>query len=509
MSDTAAPSPAFVRRDLVPERPAPVKTTGFIGFLRTRLFNTPTNILLTVASILLLWFTVVPALKFLLVDAVWRGADRDACLAEHVGHPVGACWPYIQAKITQFIYGFYPEPERWRVNLTFLIAALLLLPLLIPRLPAKGLNAGLFFVAFPVVAFFLLHGGGLDGFGVSWVADLLSGFADSIGNGGRVLTTAGAATAVIGPLLTLLGKVIVLLSTLLSLLIWPLTWLRDQIQASGRPLWIDFAATATIVSIALFFLSGGFRTGWRAFAVSLGIFAGIGVVIAAMGLDRGGLPIVDTRLWGGLLVTLVVSVTGIVTSMPVGIALALGRRSTIPLIRIFSVIFIEFWRGVPLITVLFFATYMLPLFVPAGFTIDGLLRALIGIALFSGAYNAEVIRGGLQAIPRGQGEAANALGLSWWKTTALIVMPQALRHVIPGLVNSFIALFKDTSLVSIVALFDLLGSLRASFSDPVWATPTTAFTGFAFTGMIYFVFCFGMSRYSLFVENRLNAHRRN
>ena len=178
-----------------------------------------------------------------------------------------------------------------------------------------------------------------------------------------------------------------------------------------------------------------------------------------MGLDRGGLPVVDTRLWGGLLVTLVVSVTGIVASMPVGIALALGRRSTIPLIRIFSIAFIEFWRGVPLITVLFFATYMLPLFVPAGFTIDGLVRALIGIALFAGAYQAENIRGGLQAIPRGQGEAASALGLSWAKTTALIVMPQALRHVIPSLVNSFIGLFKDTSLVSIVALFDLLGTV--------------------------------------------------
>jgi general L-amino acid transport system permease protein len=507
MSETAAS--LFVRQELVPERPAPIKTTGFVGFLRTRLFNSPTNILLTIVSILLLWFTVIPALKFLLVDAVWSGTDRNACLAENAGHPVGACWPYIQAKISQFIYGFYPEPERWRVNLTFILAALLLLPLLIPRLPAKGLNAGLFFIAFPVVAFFLLHGGGLGGFGVSWTAGLLSGFAESIGDGGRALTSAGAATAVIGPLLTLLGKLVVLLSTVISLLIWPLTWLRDQIQPSSSPVWADFAATAAIVSIALFVLGGGFRTGWRALVVSLATFAGIGVVIAAMGLDRGGLPVVDTRLWGGLLVTLVVSVTGIVTSMPVGIALALGRRSTIPLIRVFSTAFIEFWRGVPLITVLFFATYMLPLFVPAGFTVDGLVRVLIGIALFSGAYNAEVIRGGLQAIPRGQGEAANALGLSWGKTTALIVMPQALRHVIPGLVNSFIALFKDTSLVSIVALFDLLGSLRASFSDPVWATPTTAFTGFAFTGMIYFVFCFGMSRYSLFVENRLNAHRRN
>ncbi len=238
-------------------------------------------------------------------------------------------------------------------------------------------------------------------------------------------------------------------------------------------------------------------------------FAGIALVIALMGLDRRGLPVVDTTLWGGLLVTLVISVTGIVASMPIGIALALGRRSTIPLIRFASITFIEFWRGVPLITVLFFATYMLPLFLPGNFTVDGLVRALIGTALFAGAYQAEVVRGGLAAIPRGQGEAASALGLSWAKTTFLIVLPQALRHVIPGLVNSFIALFKDTSLVSIVALFDLLGILRASFSDPNWATPTTLFTGFAFTGIIYFTFCFGMSRYSLFVENRLNAHRRN
>jgi len=507
MSDIAASS--FVRQDLVPERAAPIKTTGFVGFLRTRLFNSPTNILLTIGSILLLWFTVVPAVKFLLVDAVWTGKDRTACLAESAGHTVGACWPFVQAKFSQFMYGFYPEAERWRVNLTFILAALLLLPLLIPRLPAKRLNAGLFFIALPIVAFFLLHGGGLGGFGVSWTAGLLSGFNDSIGDAGRKLASAGAATAVIGPLLVLLGELIVWLSIAISWVLWPLTWLRDQIQESGSPVWADFAATAAIVSLLLFFLGGGIRTGWRALIVSLLIFAGIGIVIAVLDLDRGGLPIVDTRLWGGLLVTLVVSVTGIVASMPVGIALALGRRSTIPLIRIFSIAFIEFWRGVPLITVLFFATYMLPLFVPAGFTIDGLVRALIGIALFAGAYQAEVIRGGLQAIPRGQGEAASALGLSWGKTTALIVMPQALRHVIPGLVNSFIALFKDTSLVSIVALFDLLGILRAAFADPVWSTPTTLFTGFAFTGLVYFAFCFGMSRYSLFVESRLNAHRRN
>src|ERR1700688_4249661 len=207
MSETAALS--FVREKLVPERPAPVKTTGFVGFLRTRLFNSPTNILLTIVSILLLWFTVIPALKFLLVDAVWRGVDRNACLAENAGHPVGACWPFIQAKFTQFIYGFYPEPERWRVNLTFLLAAILLLPLLVPRLPAKGINAGLFFLAFPAVAFFLLHGGGLQGFGVSWTAGFLSGLAGSVAEAGSALSRPGASlgepTAIAGSLLKWLG----------------------------------------------------------------------------------------------------------------------------------------------------------------------------------------------------------------------------------------------------------------------------------------------------------------
>jgi general L-amino acid transport system permease protein len=499
----------FVRNELVSEKPAPVKTTGFVGFLRTRLFNSPTNILLTVVGALLIWFTVVPALRFLLVDAVWHGTDRNACLAETVGHPVGACWPMIQAKFMQYIYGFYPEAQRWRVNLTFALGVVLLIPLLVPRLPAKGLNAGLFFVAFPVVAFFLLYGSGLRGFGVSWTTSLLTSLADSIGGAGDGLMRASASSPLTGSLLWPLGKLIALIGTAVAFVVSPLVWLNGQIQDATRPLWVDLAITTLVVSLLVIYLAGGLRTGFRSLVATLLTFAGIALVIAIMGLDHGGLPIVDTRQWGGLLVTLVVSVTGIVASMPIGIALALGRRSTIPLIRLFSITFIEFWRGVPLITVLFFATYMLPLFLPGNVTVDGLLRAVIGTALFAGAYQAEVVRGGLQAIPRGQGEAASALGLSWWKTTALIVLPQALRHVIPGLVNSFIALFKDTTLVSIVALFDLLGSLRASFSDPAWSVPNTLFTGFAFTGMIYFVFCFSMSRYSLFVEHRLNAHRRN
>ncbi len=500
---------AFVRTDMVEQRRAPVRTTGVVGFARERLFNSPLNIMITLIGAALLWLILVPVVKFLFVDAVWQGSDRNACLEANVGRVVGACWPFVQAKFEQFIYGFYPEDQRWRVNLTFALGALLLLPLLIPRAPAKTLNSGLFFFAYPVVGFFLLRGGGLKGFAVHWLADLGSGFAASIVDAGTRLADAGTSMSrgLFSQPAAWTGEALAWFGRVLGWLVWPLEWLRDYIQRFHSPLWADVLLTAIIVSLIAFFITGGFRNGWRALFASIATFAGIALVIAVMGLDGGGLPIVDTRSWGGLLVTLVVSVTGIVASMPVGMILALGRRSTIPLIRLFSIAFIEFWRGVPLITVLFFATYMLPLFLPGNFTVDGLVRVLIGIALFAGAYNAEVIRGGLQAVPRGQAEAASALGLSYWKTTGLIVMPQALRHVIPALVNSFIALFKDTTLVLIVAIFDLLGQLRASFADPNWATPTTLFTGFAFTGIIYFVFCFGMSRYSLFVERRLNVHK--
>jgi general L-amino acid transport system permease protein len=442
---------SFVRQALVPARKAPIVTTGVVGFVRTRLINSPFNIALTIVSALLVWSTVVPAVTFLLTNAVWHGSDRTACLEANAGHPVGACWPFIQAKLMQLIYGFYPEDQRWRANLTFALTALLLVPLLIPRLPGKSLNAALFFVALPLVAFFLLRGGGLNGFLFYWIAEIVG-----------------------------------------------MAW-----KPSVTRFWIDFISTAALVTLFVSRVSASTRP----VGLTIVTFVGAAAVIVAMQLHRGGLPLIDTRQWGGLLVTLVVSITGIVASMPIGIALALGRTCNVPLIKLFCVTFIEFWRGVPLITVLFFATYMLPLFLPGDFTIDGLVRVLVGIALFAGAYNAEVIRGGLLAVPRGQAEAAKALGLSYGKTTDLIVLPQALRHVIPGLVNSFIALFKDTTLVLIVAIFDLLGQLRASFADPNWATPTTLFTGFAFTGMIYWIGCFAMSRYSLFVERRLNAHR--
>jgi general L-amino acid transport system permease protein len=370
---------AYVRRELIAPMPPPLAATGFIGWLRQRLFSSVFNTVLTLVSLLLLIALAGPTIRFLIIDAVWDGASRVDCLEETVGRPVGACWPFVFAKFRQFMYGFYPESELWRVNLTYALAVILLVPLLIPRVPYKTLNAILFFGVFPVVAFFLLVGNVL------------------------------------------------------------------------------------------------------------------------------GLPHVETRSWGGLLVTLVISFTGIIGCLPLGILLALGRRSEMPIVRMLSVIFIEFWRGVPLITVLFFATYMLPLFLPGNWRMDPLLRVLIGVVLFAGAYMAEVVRGGLQAVPRGQFEGAMALGFGYWRTMGLVVLPQALKYVIPGLVNSFIALFKDTTLVLIVAIFDLLGQLRSAFADPNWATPVTLFTGFAFGGIIYFVISFAMSRYALYTERRLDT----
>ena len=218
-----------------------------------------------------------------------------------------------------------------------------------------------------------------------------------------------------------------------------------------------------------------------------------------------GFPSVETALWGGLLITLVVSYVGIVASLPLGILLALGRRSRMPIVRTFCIAFIETWRGVPLIMVLFMASVMLPLFLPPGVNFDKLLRALIGVALFASAYMAEVVRGGLQAIPKGQYEAAHALGLGYWKTMRLIILPQALKIVIPGIVNSFIGIFKDTSLVYIIGIFDLLGIVRLNFSDTTWSSWQTPATGLVFAAFIFWLFCFGMSRYSQFMERRLNT----
>ena len=217
-----------------------------------------------------------------------------------------------------------------------------------------------------------------------------------------------------------------------------------------------------------------------------------------------GLEVVTTERWGGMLVTFIVAVVGIVVSLPLGILLALGRRSSnLPIIKMVCVIFIEFVRGVPLITVLFAANFMLPLFLPPEWNPDRLLRALVAVALFSSAYMAEVVRAGLQALPKGQYEGANAMGLSYWQGMRFVILPQALKATLPNIVNSNVALFKDTTLVSTVGIFDFVTALQASFKNPEWATSVTSETGLLFAAAFYFVCCFGMSKYSNSIEKRL------
>ncbi|OHV81583.1 amino acid ABC transporter permease [Rhizobium sp. LCM 4573] len=384
----SAKNVAFVRPQMLPAEPAPLSTRSVPGWIKANLLATPRDTILTVLAIVFLLWALPGVLDWLFFDAVWSGTDRSACttIAQGGIQPdgwKGACWAFIGDRFQQFMFGRYPYDERWRPILVGVMFIALLVPILIPKLPRKGLNAILLFGVLPIVAFFLLHGGAF------------------------------------------------------------------------------------------------------------------------------GLREVETPLWGGLMVTLILSFVGIAVSLPIGILLALGRRSNMPIIRTLCVGFIEIIRGVPLISVLFMANVMLPLFLPTGWTIDNFLRALVGVALFASAYMAEVIRGGLQAIPKGQFEGADSLGLSYWQKIRLIVMPQALKLVIPGIVNTFIGLFKDTSLVSIIGMFDLLGIVRLNFTDTTWITPVTPLTGLIFAGFIFWLFCFGMSRYSAFMERHLDTgHKR-
>lgn len=360
-----------MKYELQPTLPPPANTTGVLGWMKRNLFSGPIN---SIATLVLGYFiitTLGPALQWMFVDADWFGDSKDACTSG------GACWVFITNRFDQFMYGFYPEDGYWRINAAFLIFAACIAWLVIDKTPFKGYVSVFTLFIYPIIAFYLIYGGGF------------------------------------------------------------------------------------------------------------------------------GLEVVETHKWGGLSLTLVLAVIGIVAAMPLGVVLALGRRSEMPIIRSFSVIYIEFWRGVPLITVLFMASVMLPLFVTEEITLDKLLRALIGITLFQSAYIAEVVRGGLQAIPKGQYEAADALGLGYWKSMYFIILPQALKLMIPGIVNTFIALFKDTSLVLIIGLFDLLAIVQAANSDPEWLGFATE--GYIFVAFVFWIFCFGMSRYSLRLEKRLQT----
>lgn len=266
--------------------------------------------------------------------------------------------------------------------------------------------------------------------------------------------------------------------------------------------WRPLAGMALFVGLLAISASRRFWTPWLGAAWLLAIIA---IAILMWGGVLGLVP-VETAQWGGLPLTLIIAVLAIAMAFPFSILLALGRRSDLPAIKALSVGYIELIRGLPLVSLLFMASVMFPLFLPEGVTIDKALRALVGMTLFTAAYLAEAVRGGLQAIPKGQFEAADALGLSYWQAMRLIILPQALRLVIPPIVNQFITCFKDTSLVTIVGLYDLLAATKAALNDPGWRPFFVE--GYLAAALVYFCFCFFMSRYSQWLERELNRDRR-
>ncbi len=449
---------AFVRKDMLEELPAPSTNKGPLAWIMNNLFSTIGNTVMTLIGIYILYSILPPLVKFVFIDGVWVGSDRNVCASVQQNGGIqpngwfGGCWAYVGAYMGQFIYGRYPSEELWRVNLTGILFFGSLIPLLMPSAPFKLANIVFTVLIFPIIAIVLLTGGHID----------FNGFL-----------------------------------------------LPDSIMApSSFKFAIDFIIlTAIFAGIATLMARGSEKDPKPAIMAVVSVMGVLAIMFLVMGINFG-LEHVDSPSWGGLLVTLVIAVTGIAAALPLGILLALGRRSNMVLVRLFSVIFIEFWRGVPLITVLFMSSVMLPLFLPDGVEFDKLLRALIGVALFSAAYMAEVVRGGLQALPKGQFEGAQALGLNWGQMTRLIILPQALKLVIPGIVNTFIGLFKDTTLVLIIGLFDFLGTIQLSYADPTWSSPVQNITGYSFAAFIYFIFCYSMSRYSTYMENRLNTSHR-
>jgi general L-amino acid transport system permease protein len=272
--------------------------------------------------------------------------------------------------------------------------------------------------------------------------------------------------------------------------------------------WRPLVATGLMVALLV---ASCVRFFWRKSLV----FLWVGVLLAYFGLMSGslfgvslGLTRVPTDQWGGLPLTIMLSTLSIVMAFPLAVLVALGRRSDMPAIRSLCITYVELVRGVPLISVLFMASFMFPLLMPQGTTPDVLLRVVVGITLFAAAYLAEIVRGGLQAIPRGQYEAAATLGLSYWQTQYKVILPQALAHVVPGIMNNFIAIFKDTSLVSVVSLYELSGAMKMAVEgDANWRP--FKIEAYFFIALIYFLFCFAMSRYSLWVERQLaRSHAR-
>jgi general L-amino acid transport system permease protein len=435
MSDLHAHTVAYVRESMIPEQVAPVTERGAVKWMRENLFNGWLSTILTVLSVLVI-FWIVSEIGPWLLRSIWDAGSLAECrrIWAEAGQPAGACWGVINDRLHQLLFGFYPPHLYWRPVLTLVLLLVALGPILFPWVPRKLIW---FSAIYPFLAYFLLWGGSI------WLpVTAAMGFV------------AGAAALV---LLRPLGTLPATIAAFLVPVIW----------------WV----------------------------VAAGPFAAVMTQILPIGIE-----FVRSDRFGGFLISLVIGVSGISLSLPLGILLALGRQSDMVLIKSVCVIFIEFIRGVPLITLLFTASLLLNYFLPPGTSFDLILRVVIMVTLFAAAYMAEVIRGGLAALPRGQYEAADALGLDYWKAQRLIIMPQALKIAIPGIVNTFIGLFKDTTLVVFIGLLDPIGLSNAIRASSDWQG--IYWELFIFIGAVFFIFCFGMSRYSMYLERRLRTDHR-
>lgn len=451
---------SFVRKDIVNEQPPPLTQVGVTGWLWRNLFSSMSNfssVTSSVLSILMILLTIwlvyfcggllYSVIDFAIISAVWSDPDgikRKVCATVKQGGELPADW---YGACWPFIFA----------KKKFLIYG---------RIPTEELwRANLIYAGLVLGMGYIIWE---KGRGRKWVGLFMLTLFPII----SLILLTGANFKISNSLFISTG-VLFLLSFLLGYF--------SSRNLLGEVL-EQFSILFNFISLILF-----------SFFVLLVLFS----------IDYGLEPI-DTLDWGGLLLTLLIAITGIVASLPFGVLLALGRRSDMPVARLLCTMFIEFWRGIPLITVLFAASVLIPLFLPSGADVDKLLRAVIGIILFSSAYMAEVIRGGLQAIPRGQYESASAVGLSYSQSMRFIVLPQALTHVLPGIVNTFIGLFKDTTLVSIIGIFEVMGIFRAASQDANWGSHVQHSTSYLVAAIVFFVFCFGMSRYSIYIENKLS-----
>ncbi len=478
-------NPAFNRTEMLPPQLPPVTERGAIKWLRENLFSTPLNIALTLFGIAVIYLLLQAALPWWL-NSVWNAESLSQCreiVAASAGpDATGACWAMIRERWHQFLFGFYPSAEYWRPILSFGLLFAALAPVLY-----SGQKRSLTILLGGVLAFLLLT--------------LYLSSAPGIVFALAVLLVLGMIALVqVQP-----GKLMWFTLLYPALTFW-LLW--------GGTVWLPIVAMAGFAILyAVFRLASPL--------IGLAPAAGAGVVAAvlwwlyvdvpAVNLLQSalpfGIPAIASDQFGGFLLAIVIGVTGISFSLPIGILLALGRQSDMLIVKSLSIGFIEFVRGVPLITLLFTASLLLQYFLPPGTNFDIILRVIILVTFFAAAYLAEVIRGGLAALPRGQYEAADALGLDYWRAQRLIILPQALKVSIPAIVSTFIGLFKDTTLVAFVGLMDpLKGVTQIVRADIDWKG--IYWEPYIFVGAIFFLICFGMSRYSMYLERKLKTDHR-